>query len=66
MVPVFSGFWRLAMLLPLALAVSVVYKTLKLSDLRSLVPQVLLLWVTMVVGMMAAGAALLVIYDVLA
>jgi hypothetical protein len=56
------GWWRLAMMLPLCLFIAVVYKALKLDDLRSLPIGSLALWATLVAGMMAVGVVLLIGY----
>jgi len=58
-----TGWSRLAMMLPLCLAIAVVYKALKLDDLRSLPAGSLALWATLVLGMMAVGVVLLVVYE---
>lgn len=50
------------MLLPLCLAVSVVYKTTKCENVREIPLAVLASWVTIVVGMYAVGLALLLLY----
>lgn len=50
------------MLLPLCLAVSLVYKTTKCPHPREIPLAVLVSWVTIVIGMYAVGIALQVIY----
>jgi hypothetical protein len=56
--------WQEAlMLLPLCLAVSVVYKTTKCATLREIPAAVAVSWVTIVVGMYVVGVALLVLYE---
>jgi len=60
-----TGWWRLVMMLPLCLGIAVVYKALKLDDLRSLPVGSLALWATLVAGMMAVGIVLMVVYGVL-
>jgi len=60
-----TGWWRLVMMLPLCLGIAVVYKALKLDDLRSLPIGSLALWATLVAGMMAVGVVLMVVYGVL-
>lgn len=57
-----TGWWRLAMMLPLCLGIAVVYKALKLDDLRSLPIGSIALWGTLVAGMMAVGVVLMVVY----
>jgi len=60
-----TGWARLAMLLPLCLGIAVVYKTVKLADLRGLVASCAALWAAMVGGLMAVGVVLLVVYELL-
>ncbi len=57
---VFDG-GRLWMLLPLSLAIAIVYKTLKLDDLKALPVAAFLLWITILGGMVGVAAALYVI-----
>jgi len=52
---------RLWMLLPLALAIAVVYKSTKVPDMRQMPVAALFLWVTIVAGMLGVGVALYVI-----
>lgn len=60
-----TGVWRLVMLVPLALMVSVVYKTIRCSQL-SAVPLASLKLCTMIVGgMMLIGGFLMVAFRVL-
>lgn len=58
-----SGLSRLMMMLPLSLAVAIVYKTLKLQDLKQAPLGVVALWVTMVAGMLLVGVVLLIAYE---
>lgn len=53
----FSG-GRLWMLLPITLSVAVVYKATKVSKLSQLPVAALLLWVTILLGMIAVGFVL--------
>lgn len=64
--PTFAGRGRLLMLLPLALAISVVHKTLKQERLADLPLAIAALWVTIVLGMLAVGVGLMLIYEVTA
>ena len=57
---------QMLLLLPLCLCVSVVYKTTRCARLRDIPLASLVLWVTIVVGMYAVGAALLLIYELVA
>ena len=54
------------LLLPLSLAISVIYKTIKCRELGEVPLAALVCWVTILVGMFVVGVALLVIYRVLA
>lgn len=59
--------WQQALLLlPLCLAISIVYKTTRCENLRDIPMAVLKNWVTIVVGMYVVGIALLLIYELLA
>lgn len=60
------GFQRLLLLLPLCLAVSIVYKSIKCEKVRDIPLSVLALWATIVGGMVAVGVGLLVVYEILA
>ena len=51
------------MLLPLCLAVSVVYKTTRCERLRDIPKAALVSWVTIVLGMYVVGIALLLVYE---
>jgi len=64
--PMFAGRGRLLMLLPLALAISIVHKTLKQERLWDLPLAVVALWGTIVLGMLGLGAALMLIYEIMA
>lgn len=55
---------QMLLLLPLCLAIAMVYKTTKLADLRQLPRAALVSWITIVVGMYAVGICLLVIYEI--
>ncbi|NLE29533.1 MAG: hypothetical protein GX629_07695 [Phycisphaerae bacterium] len=52
---------RLWMLLPLTLGISIVYKATKLEDLRALPVAALLLWLTIVGGMIAVAIGLYIL-----
>ena len=54
------------MLLPLALAISIVHKTLKLERLSQLPVAAGILWVTIVVVMLGVGVGLMVLYEIMA
>lgn len=54
------------LLLPLCLAISVVYKTTKCREVREVPLAALVSWVTILVGMFVVGVALLGLYHILA
>jgi len=56
--------WWLLLMLPLTLAISVVYKTIKLDDLDRLPRQALILWGQIVVFMVLAAAGLWLLTEV--
>ncbi len=60
------GWQHMLLLLPLCLSIGIVYKTTKCSNVREIPLASLILWVTIVVGMYAVGAGLLIIYELLA
>jgi len=65
--PVTLDRWQsMVLLLPLCLAVSIVYKTTKCGNVRDVPLASVVSWVTIVVGMYAVGISLLVLYEVLA
>ena len=53
-----SGHGRLALVLPICLAIAVVYKTIRCESVRDVPKAAFPLWVTIVVGMYAIGLAL--------
>ncbi len=57
-----TGWQQMLLLLPLCLSVSIVYKTTKCAEPRQIPLATLASWLTIVVGMYAVGAALLVLY----
>jgi hypothetical protein len=57
-----TGWQQLLLLLPLCLAVSVVYKATKLDNLRDLPKACLISWATIVAGMFGVGIALYVLH----
>lgn len=61
-----TGWQQLSLLLPLCLAVSIVYKLTKLEDLREVPKAALVTWVTIVIGMLAVGLGLYVLHHVMA
>ncbi len=59
--PISFDSGRLWMLLPLTLAVAIVYKTLKLDNLKALPVAAFLLWITIVGGMIGVAIGLYLI-----
>lgn len=60
------GAQRMLLLLPLCLAIAIVYKTTKCTRVRDIPVASLVLWVTIVAGMYAVGVGLLIMYELLA
>jgi predicted membrane protein len=60
------GVLRTLSLLPLCLAIAIVYKTTRCARVREIPLASLILWVTIVAGMYAVGVGLLVMYELLA
>ncbi|HOA74064.1 MAG TPA: hypothetical protein PL151_04860 [Phycisphaerae bacterium] len=61
-----TGWQQLFMLLPLCLAVSIVYKLTKMENLREVPAAALVTWVTIVAGMFAVGIGLYGLHRLLA
>ena len=61
-----AGWQQLLLLFPLCLAVAVVYKATKLSDLRQLPRAAVITWVSIVVGMLGLGAGLYLLHRMVA
>ena len=61
-----DGWQRMLMLIPLSLAVAIVYKTIKLENLRSVPVASAMLCVTIVGGMYAVGVGVWLIFLILA
>ena len=61
-----TGPQHMAMLIPLCLAISVVYKTIRCPDLRDVPMSALLLCITIVLGMYAVGVSVWLIFLILA
>jgi len=53
---------QMFLLVPLCLAISIVYKTTKCATLREIPLAVLVSWITIVVGMYAVGGVLMLLY----
>lgn len=61
-----SGAGRLLMLLPLAAAVSIVYKTIHCERMREIPKASFVFWVMIVAFMMSIGVLLLILFRLLA
>ena len=61
-----TGVWRLLMLLPLALSISIVYKTIRCEKLQSIPTASAGLFLLIVGTMMLIGVVLLVVVQILA
>lgn len=57
-----TGTGRSLLLLPLCLSISIVYKTLRLSDASRVPVASLVLWITIVLGMYAVGVGMWLLY----
>jgi hypothetical protein len=61
-----SGIWRLAMLVPLAFSISIVLKTIRCERLRTIPLASFVLGISILGGMLALGAALLLVFRLMA
>jgi hypothetical protein len=61
-----TGFMRFLLMLPLCLSVAVVYKVTRIDDLRQALTAAVILWVTIVVGMIAMGVGLWLLFLIMA
>jgi hypothetical protein len=57
-----SGRQRLMLMLPLCLSIAIVYKTTRCPNLREVPVAALILCVTIVIGMLAVGVGLWMLY----
>jgi hypothetical protein len=60
-----SGPQRLLLMLPLCLSIAVVYKTTRCATLGEIPGAALVLWVTIVLGMLAVGFSFWALYAIL-
>lgn len=56
---------RVFLILPLCLSIAVVYKTLRLPDLRRLPVASIVLWITIVISMYAVGVGLWIVFSLM-
>lgn len=59
------GPQRFFLMFPLCLAIAIVYKTIRLDDLRELPKAAAVLWVTIVIGMCVVGGGLWLAFELL-
>ena len=60
-----SGSERFLLMIPLCLGIAVVYKALRLDDLRKLPQAALILWVSILTGMCLVGIGLWAIFEIM-
>ena len=60
-----TGRQRLFLMLPLCLSIAVVYKTTRCATLREMPAAALILWITIVVGMLVVGVGLWLLFSVM-
>ena len=60
-----TGRQRLLLMLPLCLAVAIVYKTTRCEKLRDIPMATFILWITIVIGMYAVGVGLWAFYEIM-
>ncbi|MEE8171132.1 MAG: hypothetical protein V3T70_11355 [Phycisphaerae bacterium] len=60
------GSMRLLLLVPLALSIAIIYKTIHSRELKEVPAASVVLCMTIVLGMLAVGAGLYVVFAVLA
>lgn len=61
-----TGLQRFALMLPLCLAIAIVYKTTRCENLRDVPAAAFVLWITIVVGMYTVGIGLYVLFRFMA
>lgn len=61
-----TGIGRLMLMLPLCLAISIIYKATRCDRLEEIPGAVASLWVTIVIGMFAVGVGLWAFYLIMA
>ena len=59
------GPQRFLLMFPLCLAIAIVYKTIRLDDLRELPKAAAVLWVTIIIGMCLVGGGLWLAFELL-
>jgi|CXWL01.1.fsa_nt_gi hypothetical protein len=61
-----TGFTRFLLMLPLCLSVAIAYKVTRIDNLREALAAALILWVTIVIGMIAVGVGLWLLFQIMA
>jgi hypothetical protein len=61
-----TGLTRFMLMLPLCLSVAVVYKVTRIDDLREAFAAAFVLWITIVIGMIAVGVGLWLLFLIMA
>ena len=59
-----TGIWHAVLLLPLCLAIAVVYKAVRCLDVKNIPSAAAVLWVTIICGMYAVGVGLWLLYRI--
>ena len=60
-----TGPQQFLLMMPLCLSVAVVYKTMRLEDVRAIPVASLILWATIVLAMCAVGVGLWAVFSIL-
>ena len=61
-----THFPRFVLMLPLCLSVALIYKSTRKENMREVPAAAAVLWVTIVIGMVAVGVGLWVLFSVMA
>ena len=61
-----SRFPRFVLMLPLCMSVAVIYKSTRIENMREVPAAAAILWVTIVLGMVAVGVGLWVLFAIMA
>ena len=61
-----SRFPRFLLMVPLCLSVAVIYKSTRLENMGEVPASAAILWITIVLGMVAVGVGLWVLFSVMA
>ena len=61
-----TGVMRFLLMLPLCLSVAIVYKVTRIDNIREALSSAVVLWVTIVFGMIAVGVGLWLVFQIMA